>query len=120
MSIGPDVPVPDRAALAAALVDVINLHSKRVNAITQNRIHHTIWLALYTLAVLAMGMVGYRAGISGKRSAIAILVVAFAFSAVLVLITDLDRPEQGLVNVSQQTMVDLQNKLRLSEPPDPH
>ena len=119
-SIGPDVPVPDRAALAAALVDVINLHSKRVNAVTQNRIHHTIWLARYTLAVLAMGMMGYRAGISGRRSSIAIMVVAFAFSAVLVLITDLDRPQQGLVNVSQQTMIDLQNKLRLTEPPDPH
>jgi hypothetical protein len=115
-SIGAEVAPPDRNALATALVELINLHTKRLNAVTQNRIHRTIWLALYALAILAMGMLGYRAGVSGRRSAIAIVVVAFAFSAVLALIIDLDRPQQGLVEVSQQTMVDLQGKLRLSNP----
>ena len=115
-AIGTEVTPPDRAAFAASLVDLMNLHTKRLNAVTQNRIHRTIWLALYALAVLAMGMVGYRAGISGRRSTIAIVAVAFAFSAVLALIIDLDRPQQGLVEVSQQTMIDLQTKMRLFHP----
>ena len=118
--IGTEVSPPDRAALIAALAEVINVHTKRLNAVTQNRIHGAIWVALYSLAVLAMGMVGYRTGMSGKRSPIAIAVVAFAFAAVLTLINDLDRPQEGLLRVSQQTMVDLQTKLRSTATPDTH
>jgi hypothetical protein len=111
---GTEIAPGDRAVLATAFLDIINLHTKRLNAVTQNRISSAVWVALYSLAVLAMGMLGYRAGLSGRRSAIAIVVLALAFSAVLQLITDLDRPQQGLVEVSQQTMKDLQGKLRSS------
>ena len=111
-SLGPEVAPPDRTAFAGALVDVINLHVKRLNAITNNRIPRAVWVGLYTLAVLSMGMLGYRAGMSGRKSSVAILALALAFSAVLVLITDLDRPLQGLVKVSQGTMMDLQSKLQ--------
>jgi len=114
-TMGPEVPPPDRAALAASLVDVINLHTKRLNAVTQNRIYGAIWLALYSLAVLAMGMLGYRAGMASRRSAIAITVLAFAFSAVLTLINDLDRPRQSLVGVSQQPIIELRNRMHASE-----
>ncbi|HEY1908739.1 MAG TPA: hypothetical protein VGG91_22035 [Myxococcaceae bacterium] len=102
----------DRAAIAAALVDIINLHTKRLNAVLHNRISGAVWLALYSLAVLAMGMLGYSAGMSGRRTGVATLILALAFSSVLVLITDLDRPRQGLVEVSQGTMMDLQSKLQ--------
>jgi hypothetical protein len=108
-----EVPPPERAALAAAFVEMINLHTKRLNAVMNNRIYGAIWVALYSLAALAMGILGYRAGLSGRRSPIAILALALSFSAVLMLINDLDRPQQGLVGVSQQTLIDLQTKLRV-------
>jgi hypothetical protein len=113
-SMGAEVAPPERAALVAAFIEVINLHTKRVNAVINNRIYGAIWVALYSLAVLAMGMLGFRAGMVGRRSPLAILVLAMAFSAVLTLINDLDRPRQGLVKVSQQTMIDLQTSLRRS------
>ena len=103
---------PERLALAAAFVEIINLHTKRVTAVTSNRIYGAIWVALYSVAMLAMGILGYRAGLSGRRSIVAILALALSFSAVLTLINDLDRPQQGLVGVSQQTLIDLQSKLR--------
>jgi hypothetical protein len=118
-SIGTEVAPPDRAALAASLIEVINLHTKRLNAVTHNRIYGAIWVALYSLAVLAMGMLGFRAGMVGRRSPLAIFILALAFSAVLVLINDLDRPQQGLVKVSQQTMIDLQTSLRRSVSANP-
>jgi hypothetical protein len=37
--------------------------------------------------------------------------VAVSFSLVLFLIVDLDRPQEGFVNVSQQAMTELQTKL---------
>jgi len=39
------------------------------------------------------------------------LALALSFSLVMFLIIDLDRPQEGLVNVSQQAMVELQAKL---------
>jgi hypothetical protein len=112
-----DVPPADRAPIAAAVVEVVGLHVKRVNAALHSRIHTSIWMALYGLIALSMGFVGYGAGISGRHSHIAVAAVAVAFSVILVLIADLDRPQQGLIRVSQQAMLDLQLKLRPREPP---
>ena len=39
------------------------------------------------------------------------LALVLAFSAVVTLIADLDRPQEGLLRVSQQTMIDLQKTL---------
>jgi hypothetical protein len=45
-----------------------------------------------------------------------VLLFALALSATLVLIVDLDRSQQGLVNVSQRTMYDLQRQFALPVP----
>jgi len=112
-----DVPASDRGPIAAAVVELIGLHAKRVNAAIHNRIHVSIWMALYGLIALGMGIVGYGAGISGRHSTVAVAALAVAFSVVLLLIVDLDRPQEGLIKVSQQAMVDLQLKLRAHAAP---
>jgi uncharacterized membrane protein len=97
---------------AAALIQMIDLHSRRVTAGMRNGIPGTIWLALYCVTALATMITGYRTGIAGRRSMAATLILALAFSAVIVLIADLDRPQQGFLKVSQQPMLELQAKLR--------
>ena len=93
------------------LNDVFDLHTKRVNAGLRNRIPVSIFATLYFVAFLAMSMMGYQAGLSGRRSPIAGLVLILTFAIVLALIIDLERPLQEIFSVSQQTMVDLKNKL---------
>jgi hypothetical protein len=44
------------------------------------------------------------------------LALALIFSVVLLLIADLDRPQRGLLTVSQQAMIDLQKSM--ANPPD--
>jgi hypothetical protein len=95
---------------------VIDFHTARVTAGLRNRIPASIWVTLYFMAFLSMAVMGYHAGLTGTRSLIANLALVFAFSAAMVLITDLERPEQKLFNVSQQAMMDLQSKL---SPPSP-
>jgi hypothetical protein len=112
-----EIPGVDVGGLAAALITVITVHEKRVTAALHNRLNGSIWAALFGLIVIAMGMVGYRSGLSGGRSAVAIVTLAFAFSAVVALVVDLDRPQQGLVRVSQQAMLDLQAKLHQGKGP---
>jgi len=41
------------------------------------------------------------------------VIMAITFSTVILLITDLDRPNQGHIVVSQKPMVELQQKLNL-------
>jgi hypothetical protein len=101
----------DVGGMTAALVNLITVHEKRLTAALYNRLNGSIWVALFGLVAIAMGMVGYRAGLSGGRSVVATATLALAFSAVIALIVALDRPQQGLIKVSQQAMQDVQVKL---------
>jgi hypothetical protein len=94
-----------------SLNELIELHLKRLTVATRNRVPATIWVALYFLAALAMFMMGYRAGLVGSRSLLVSLAIVLSFSGVIFLIADLDRPQQGFIQVSQQAMAELQSKL---------
>ncbi len=94
-----------------SLNDVIDLHSKRVTAGLYNRIPAIVWVVLYLVTVLAMTGIGYQIGLSGRRSLIAVFALVLTFSGVMMLIADLDRPQQGLVKVSQRAMIDLQKQM---------
>ena len=63
------------------------------------------------LLVLSMAVIGYHEGISGTRRSLAVVGLVVAFSAVLLLITDLDRPGQGMLQVNQQSLVDLRKSM---------
>jgi hypothetical protein len=95
-----------------SLNEVIDLHSKRVLLAVRNRIPAMVWLVLYSIAIVSMSALGYQEGLSGSRRSLAVLALAFTFSAVMLLIADLDRPQEGLLRVSQRTMVELQEFLK--------
>ena len=95
-----------------SLNDVISLHEKRLIAGVHNRVPAAIWIGLYLLLVIAMAVMGYYEGMSGTMRSLAVLGLVIAFSAVLGLIADLDRPGQGLLQVNQQSMLDVQRSMR--------
>ena len=95
----------------ASLNEVIDLHTKRVNAALRNRIPGAIWMSLLTMALLSLAAMGYHAGLVGTIRSIAILVVALTFSAVIALIADLDRPSEGALIVSQQALIDVRQSM---------
>jgi hypothetical protein len=96
-----------------SLNEVIDLHAKRVTAGVRNRIPDAFWVALFAVAVLSLGTMGYHAGLAGTSRTLAVIAVAFTFSAVIWLIADLDRPQEGLVNVSQQALIELQQSMNV-------
>jgi hypothetical protein len=105
----------ERSALTSlfmqSLNDVINLHQKRVMASFYSRVPGAIWFGLYSLLALSMAVMGYHEGIAGARRSLAVLVLVVAFSAVLLLITDLDRPGKGLLQVNQQSLLDVRKSM---------
>jgi hypothetical protein len=94
-----------------ALNEVIDLHLKRLTVGLRNRVPGTVWATLYLLLVVGMVMTGLQLGLSASRQFALELALAATFSLVLVLIADLDRPQEGLLRVSQQAMLELQTKL---------
>ena len=107
-------PSPINGIFITSLNLVIDLHAKRVTASLRNRIPGTIWVALYLVAFLAMMAMGYHTGLSGSQRSIATVFQALAFSAVLILIADLDRPQEGLLKVGQEAMVEVQTTMKES------
>ena len=102
---------PMTSLFAQSLNDVMNLHEKRLMAGLYSRVPTAIWLGLYSLFVLSMTIMGYHEGIAGTRRSVAVIVLIVAFSTVLVLITDLDRPGQGLLEVNQQALLDVRKSM---------
>jgi hypothetical protein len=96
--------------LIESLNEVIDLHEMRVMAALRSRIPGRIWDTLYVLTVLAMLAMGYHAGESGKRSP-AVVPLALAFSAVILVVADLDRPQEGSLRVSQQALIDTRESM---------
>ena len=106
----------DRASIPTGLFvqslgSMFDLHSKRLAVGARMRIPETIWIALYVLAIAGMFMMGVQTGLTGTRHAAIQVGLAAAFAIVLFLIADLDRPQDGLVNVSQQALIELRDSL---------
>jgi hypothetical protein len=93
---------------------MIDLHAARMQAGLRSRIPGAIWLGLFAVAALSLATMGYHAGLSGTRRSLAIVAVTFA--VVIELIADLDRPQEGVLRVSQQALLDVQRSMN---PPAP-
>jgi hypothetical protein len=95
-----------------SLNETIDLHAKRLTAGVRNRIPIAIWAALYGISILSFAAMGYHSGLTGTSRSLVIVAVAITFSAVIGLIADLDRPQQGILKVSQQALIDLRRSMR--------
>ncbi len=90
--------------------EVIDIKTKRDIAVA-NHVPESVLLFLLAFAVLAGVVLGYGNGLAGSR--IMSLTAAYCVIVVLVivLIIDLDHPQQGLARTSQQSMIQLQKIL---------
>jgi len=92
---------------------VIDVHSLRLAALDL-RLPRVLGMVLYVATLLSFLLVGIANSLDKRRDFAAILLFALAFVAVLTIIVDLDRPQQGLITVSQTALSDL---LRQMTPP---
>ena len=95
---------------------IVELRDEREMVRERSRIPGPVWAALYLVTFLAAVGVGYHGGVAGTQRTPIVVAVAIAFSAVIMLIADLDAPGKGLINVSQQPLVDLRAALAASKP----
>jgi hypothetical protein len=79
------------------------------------RVPNTILVLLVVGGALTVGLVGYNAGLSRKRSVTGSLVLIVVLAVVITLVFDLDRPREGLLVVDQQPLMDLQAEIAAPE-----
>jgi hypothetical protein len=93
------------------LNEIFQLYNRRNILGAQHRIPLLIWTVLTLVTVISMVGVGFQFGLSGSRSIIADLTLALTFALVMSVIFDLDQPEKGMIGVSEQPMLELQERL---------
>jgi hypothetical protein len=105
---------PDSEVLALyieSLNETIDLHETRLTAILYARVPETVVILLVLGAILTLGMVGYSAGLTRRRSLLSAVVLVVVLGAVITLVVDLDRPRDGFLQVNQQPLLDLQSQI---------
>ncbi|MBP9091737.1 hypothetical protein KBI23_11950 [bacterium] len=109
--LGKERPTPISGLYISSLNEVIDMHAKRITLGMHSRVPLSVWLVLFAVSALAMASVGFYFGLSGNRSWVETIVLIVTFSLVMLLVADLDRPQEGLIRASQQPMLDLQKQL---------
>jgi hypothetical protein len=69
-------------------------------------------LGMFLVAMLTMILIGVQGSYSGKRNYLALILMILILSMVILIIIDLDRPSQGLIQVPQKALIDLQQQLQ--------
>ena len=91
-----------------ALNEVIDLQAMRLAAFQNRAPEIVIWLLL-GVAVATAGVVGYNNGLGNRRQVFGALTLIVLITIIIWVIVDLDRPRRGLILVSQQSMINLQD-----------
>ena len=76
----------------------------------------TVVILLIIGAILTLGMVGYSAGLTRRRSLLSAVVLVIVLGSVITLVVDLDRPRDGFLQVNQQPLLDLQSQIGAPTP----
>jgi hypothetical protein len=112
--LGRDNPTPTMSLYLSALNEVIDLHTERLSAERDFRLPLPILFGLLGVSFLTMVLVGITDSYHEHRNRIALIVLVVILSLAFLLIIELDRSNTNLIRVSQQPLIDLQQKLLLS------
>lgn len=85
---------------------MIVAHAMRLAA-GRNIVPAVVFLMPEGLGALSLGFSGYDVARARRSHRVAMLLMALMIGSVITLILDLDRPQSGLITVSQKLLLDL-------------
>lgn len=102
--------VTERPAITAlyikALNDMIDAYAKR-DAELNRHVPEIVLMLLYFTFISVSLLLGYATGMRGNKVTFAAYIQIFLIVLLVFLIIDLDRPRRGIIEVSQQSLIDL-------------
>jgi len=93
-----------------SLNDTIDAFGKR-DAGLQRHVPETVVLLLLITIIMTAATIGYASGLTGQRAVFATLALQILISMAVFLTIDLDRPRRGFIQVSQLSMLSLQQSV---------
>lgn len=99
----------------SSLNQMFDLQTRRVTVVLFYRVPAAMWVVLLSLTVFSMFGMGYLFGMSDRVNWPLVVVLALAFSVVILLIADLDRSgagKPGIIEISSRPMTDLQQRIK--------
>ena len=91
---------------------LIDRHNTRMIMSLHRPLPSAIVLALNSLLLLGMCLVGYQLGLTSDRRTVASATLVVAFAVVVTLIAELDSVQSSLLRVNQRAMIEVQNDIR--------
>lgn len=98
---------------AGAVLNVSETFHERKIIALHYRIPSNILIILGFMTFIAMLLLGYQLGVSGKISFVLNLFLGLTFALVIWLILVLDRPELGMSKINHQPLIDLQEEIQI-------
>lgn len=95
-----------RSSVIESLNTLVEMASKRI-ASMHSHVPEIIVRLLIFASLISMLSIGYKAGINQEKRIFFPLLLTFMISAILLIILDLDRPRDGIIQISQQSLIEL-------------
>ena len=105
-------PTATTAAYPTSLNEMIDIHTTRLSAELGFRVPQVVLVGVLLVALLSLVLVGVYDSYRDRHNWIALVVVAMILAMVFLLIVDLDRSNVGFVQVPQQALIDLRDRLQ--------
>lgn len=96
--------------LLESLNQLIDLHASRIQSIV-NRLPDLILYLIFLIAGLGLALTGYISGLDRARSITSMILLVILFSAVVLVIIDLDRPGRGFIQENHISLINLRDTL---------
>jgi hypothetical protein len=94
-----------------SLNEMIGINAMRIAVGIQARVPGEIWLVLYCVTILGMLCFGYQTAVAESKRSGMQPILALSFALVFALIASLDRPDSGIMKVTQQPLIDLRQSM---------
>jgi hypothetical protein len=93
-----------------ALNGMIDAYGERIAELNRH-VPELVLFMLYGSFIITGGIIGYTAGIGGQRPATASYIMIALVVLLMSMVVDLDRPRRGFIQISQQSLIDLNELL---------
>ena len=98
-----------------ALNEMIDAHGSYMAEILRHVPYLVIFL-LFGAFIVSGGLIGFSAGVAGDRPARATYLMIAVVVLLMFMVMDLDRPHRGIIQVSSQSLLDLQKSIDAALP----
>lgn len=98
------------AIYAQNLTRMFDMQAVRIAA-GRNRVPPVVFILLLGIAMAALGLSGYAAGLNGRGGRIPHAIMAIVVASVIAMVADIDSAQTGYITIDQQVLTELKTNL---------